>query len=112
MTFQPSAPFTVPLSVMTTTESKVNGVWVKSRTEGRTLLASFRTFGGTESEKDGRIAVEDTAVVETWFAPDLTAGIALRMGDGSDWEVLGTPEDVGMRHQYSRMKVRRIRGGA
>lgn len=112
MTFQPSAPFTVPLTVLTTSESKVNGVWVKSRAEGRTLLCSFRTFGGTESEKDGRIAVEDTAVVETWFAPDLTAGIALRMGDGSEWEVLGTPEDVEMRHQWTRMKVRRLQGGA
>ena len=113
MTFQPSAPFTVPLTVLATSESKVNGVWVKTRTEGRAFLASFRTFGGTEKEQDGRIAVEDTAVVETWYSPDLVAGCRVRTDeDGAAWDVLGTPEDIGQRHQWMRFKVRRAKGGA
>ena len=110
--FSPSGPFVVPMTLLTTTTSKVNGVPVKARAEGRTVYCSFRTFGGTEREQDGLTVVEDTAVVQTWYAPDLTAGMRLRMEDGSEWEALGTPEDVGMRHQYSQTKVRRVRGGA
>ena len=56
--------------------------------------------------------VEDTAIVETWFSPDILAGDAVRMEDGSEWEILGTPEDISMRHQWNRMKIRRARGGA
>lgn len=110
--FSPSLPFTVPMTVLEPTERKVNGVLVKSYSEGRVLFCSFRTFGGTEREQDGLTVVEDTAVVQTWYSPDLAAGIALRMEDGSLWEVLGTPEDIGMRHQWAQMKVRRVRGGA
>lgn len=112
MTFRPDLPFNVPMAVLKTTEAKVNGVPVKSRTEGRTLFCSFRTFGGTERERDGMTVVEDTAVVQTWYGPDVLAGDALRMEDGSVWEILGTPEDVGMRHQWMQMKVRRAQGGA
>ena len=111
--FAPSAPFTVPMTVMATTASKVNGVLVKTRTPARSIMCSFRTFGGTEVQRDGETVVEDTAVVETWYGPDIASCDALRMEyDGTLWEVLGTPEDIGMRHQWMRMKVRRARGGA
>lgn len=111
--FSPSGPFVVPMTLLTTSTSKVNGVPVKARAEGRTVYCSFRTFGGTEREQDGLTVVEDTAVVQTWYGPDVQAADALRMEpDGSVWEILGTPEDVGMRHQWMQMKVRRARGGA
>ena len=110
--FSPSGPFTVPMTILTPTWAKVNGVRVKTFAEGRTLFCSFRTFGGTEREQDGLTAVEDTATVQTWYAPDLTAGMRLRMEDGSEWEVLGTPEDIAMRRQWAQMKVRRVQGGA
>ena len=111
--FSPSLPFNVAMTLLTTTASKVNGVLVKARAEGRTVYCSFRTFGGTEREQDGLTVVEDTAVVQTWYSPDLKACDALRMeSDGSVWEILGTPEDIGMRHQWAQMKVRRARGGA
>ena len=110
--FSPSGPFVVPMAVLEPVERRVNGVLVKQYAEGRTLFCSFRTFGGTEKVVDGLVVVEDTAVVQTWYSPDLTSGVRLRMEDGSEWEALGTPEDVGMRHQYTQMKVRRARGGA
>lgn len=110
--YQPSAPFTVPLTLLTTETVRINGVLVKRRSEGRTFPASFRTFGGTEREADGLTVVEDTAVVETWFSPDILAGDAVRTEDGTEWEILGTPEDISMRHQWIRMKIRRARGGA
>ena len=113
MAFSPSLPFNVPMTVLKTTTARVNGVLVKARTDGRGIYCSFRTFGGTERERDGVTVVEDTAVVQTWYGPDVLAGDALRReDDGSVWEILGTPEDVGMRHQWMQMKVRRAQGGA
>ena len=110
--FSPSAPFVVPMTVLTPSTTRVNGVIVKGYAQGRDFFGSFRTFGGTEREQDGLTVVEDTAVVETWFSPDLVAGCRVRTGDGAEWDVLGTPEDVGMRHQWTRFKVRRAKGGA
>lgn len=109
----PSAPFTVPMTVLTPSTSKVNGVLVKGYADGRAFTGSFRTFGGTERVQDGLTVVEDTAVVETWYSPDLVAGCRVRTDeDGAVWDVLGTPEDIGQRHQWMRFKVRRAKGGA
>ena len=111
--WKPFTPFNVPLQVLTTTTTKINGVMVKQRVEGRRFLASVRTFGGTESTVDGMTVVEDTATVHCWYNPDITAGSAVRMlTDGSEWEILGTPENVEMRNQWLSFKIRRVRGGA
>lgn len=109
----PSAPFTAPMRVMDTVTAKVNGVWTKTRTPGRLFMANARTFGGTEVERDGQVVVEDTVRIETWYAPDIVSGSAIRMEeDGSLWEVMGSPEDILMRHQYLSLKARRTKGGA
>ena len=109
----PSAPFTVPMRVMETSTARVNGVLTKVRTPGRLFMANARTFGGTEVERDGQVVVEDTVRIETWFAPDIVSGSAIRMEeDGSLWEVMGSPEDILMRHQYLTFKARRAKGGA
>ena len=111
--WKPFTPFNVPLQVLMTTTTKINGVIVKQRTEGRRFLASVRTFGGTETAVDGMTVVEDTATVNCWYNPDITAGSAVRMlTDGSEWEILGTPENVEMRNQWLSFKIRRIKGGA
>ena len=113
MAWSPSLPFSVPMRILTTTTTKVNGVIVKTRVPGRLFMASARSFGGTEVERDGQIVVEDTMRVDTWYAPDIVPGTAVRMEeDSSVWEVMGTPEDIEMRHQYLTFKVRRARGGA
>jgi len=113
MAWTPTTPFNVPLQVLTTTTTKVNGVYVKQRTEGRRFLASVRSFGGTETEKDGNIVVIDTAVVNCWYAPDIESGDAVRMlSDGSEWEILGTPENINNQSQWLSFKIRRAKGGA
>lgn len=113
MTYRPSAPFTVPMRVLTASTSKVNGVIVKGYSDGPAFVGSFRTFGGTEREQDGLTVVEDTAKVETWFMPDLRAGDRIRtLEDSREWEVLGDPEDIEMRHYLMAFKVRRAQGGA
>lgn len=111
--WSPSAPFTVPMRVMETSTARVNGVLTKVRTPGRLFMGNARSFGGTEVERDGQVVVEDTVRIETWYAPDIVSGTAIRMEeDGSLWEVMGTPEDILMRHQYLTFKVHRAKGGA
>ena len=79
---------------------------------GVRINCSFRTFGGTEKTVDGVITVEDTAVIETWYRPDIKANCELEDVDGLRYEILGTPEDIEQRHQFLRFKVRAIKGGA
>jgi len=111
--WKPSVPFNVPLQVLTTTTTKINGVIVKQRTAGRVFLASVRSFGGTETERDGTIAVIDTAIVNCWYNPDIASGDGILMlTDDSEWEILGTPENIEMRNQWLSFKIRRIKGGA
>lgn len=109
--YRPAAPFTVAMMLLTPTETKVYGVTQKSYTEGATFFGSFRTFGGTEREKNGVITLEDTATIDTWFRPDIGANCDIKILEtGAIYEIIGTPEDIDMRHQYLRFKVRRIGG--
>lgn len=111
--YRPSGPFNVPmfLFVPTTTTSKGSTKKVNGD-EGELIYCTFRTFGGTERVKNDVLIVEDTAVVETWFRPDIKANCRIKDTDGIEYEILGTPENIDRRNQYLRFKIRAIRGGA
>ncbi len=109
--FKPSAPFTTPASLQNVTYQAIQGVRVKEYGPGELIFLNFRTFGGTEVEVNGIIAVEHTAVVETWYRPDIKSDSRLTIA-GRTFEVLGEPEDIELRHQYLRLKVKEIKGGA
>lgn len=77
------------------------------------FFGSFQTYGGTEREENGIYSIEDTANVECWYRPDIVSECGIGVPDtGAIYEILGEPEDVNMRHQYLKFKVRRIKGGA
>lgn len=77
------------------------------------FFGSFRTFGGTEIERDGLYSIEDTATIETWYRPDITSDVAVCvLQTGKIYEVIGTPENIQMRNQYLKFKVRAVGGGA
>lgn len=111
--YRPNSPFTVPmwLFIPTTTTAKGSTKNVYPET-GLRINCSFRTFGGTEKTVDGVITVEDTAVIETWYRPDIKSNCELEDVDGLRYEILGTPEDIEQRHQFLRFKIRAIKGGA
>lgn len=114
MAWKPSSPFVTPLKLLASTTTKVAGVSKKSfADDGPVILASFKTYGGTEREINGVTVVEDTATVETFFRPDITAdsGI-LNTENGQTYEVIGPPENIEMRSHYLRFKVRAVKGGA
>lgn len=111
--YKPSEPFTVPMFLLIPTEITAKGsTKTVYPTAGELIYCRFRTFGGTEKVVDGVLSVEDTAIIETWYRPDIKANCRLADTDGMHYEILGTPEDINKRHQSLRFKIRTIKGGA
>lgn len=114
--YKPTTPFNAALMLLIPTSEIKTGVRVKtfpSLSDGERINASFKTFGGTETTENGVYSVVDTAVVETWYRPDIKADC--RIGDpetGTVYEILGTPEDIQKRHQFLKFKIRAVKGGA
>lgn len=115
--YRPSVPFNVAMKLLAPTLSKVQGVNRKTFADPKDVAdvfyGSFRTFGGTERLINDVYALEDTATIDTWYRPDITGDCRIYICDtGDTYEVLGSPENVNMRNQYLRMKVRKVGGTA
>lgn len=107
------------MAVLSPTYSASHGVTVKTYPapdavpESAYFNGSFRTFGGTETTVNGLYSVEDTATIETWYRPDIKADSRILLREtGEIYEMFGRPEDIGLRHQYLVMKVKRVESGA
>ena len=117
--YKPHTPYNVPYQILIPSQVFDKGVRTKAYTEDSVVrFCSFRTFGGTENQVNGVFSLIDTATVETWYDPKLKADVRLRIyaTDGSgtfeDYEVMGKPENIEMRNQYTVVKVRKVSGGA
>lgn len=117
--YKPHTPYNVPFKILTPSKTVEKGSRVKAYTESNEVYyCSFRTFGGTENTVNGVYSIIDTATLETWYTPAITAAVRFRIlptdgsGDGELYEVIGSPENIEMRNQYSVVKVRRVSGGA
>ena len=115
--YRPAAPFVVPMKLLIPTVANVRGARVKEYTNPDDVEAvffgSFRTFGGTERMANEVYTVEDTATIDTWFDPAITADCRIYVCQtGKVYEIIGTPENIEMRNQYASFKVRAIGGGA
>ena len=110
--YKPQTPFLVPAKYFNPVEILKRGVVVKDyETTGHTFYCSFRTFGGTETNVNGVIVVENTATIETWYTANIKAYTQIEI-DGVRYELLTTPENIAMRNKWLRFKVRAIHGGA
>lgn len=112
--YAPTQPFITPVEVLTPTLTSVKGVGKKTYPEeGFVINASVRAFNGTETLINGAYVVLDTVVVETWFRPDIKSDCRIRLVESGDvYEILGKPEDIGMRHQFLKFKAKAVEGGA
>lgn len=111
--YKPNGPFNVPMFLFVPTEIESKGSTKKNYLgEGELIYCSFRTFGGTEHVVNDVLVIEDTAVIETWYRPDIKSNCKLKDVNGIEYEILGTPENISKRNQYLRFKIRAIRGGA
>ena len=106
----------MPLMLLIPTYSDAYGVAQKTfpaMKDGILIYGSFRTFGGTERDVNGLYSIENTATVETWFRPDIKSNCRIGIpATGEVYEILGEPENINMRNQFLKFKVRAIKGGA
>ena len=112
--YKPYFPFNVAMVLLIPTEEKVKGVTVKTFPEpedGEVINGSFRTFGGTEKIVNDILTIIDTGTIDTWYRPDITSDCKIYLSDtGATYEIISTPEDINMRHQYLHFKVRKVGG--
>lgn len=114
--FKPAAAFNVPMVLLIPTYTKEKGVPTKAFPDpenGIRINGSFKSYGGTERDVNGIYSVDDTAWIETWYRPDITAACRICLLEtGEVYEILGKPEDIERRHQFLRFKVQAYEGGA
>ena len=109
--YEPNMPFNVHAVLQVPEKKTVKGTMVKSYRKQDDIFVSFRTFGGTESQSNGAVIVENTAVIETWYRPDITADCRLDI-EGCLYDIIGEPENINRRNQWLKFKVRAVKGGA
>lgn len=114
--FKPAYPYSTAIELMVPSYETKKGVTFKAFPEvgeGVRLNCSFKTYGGTETTTNDVFTVVDTANVETWYRPDIQADCRIRvLATGAVYEIIGRPENVDMRNQFVKFKVRGIEGDA
>jgi head-tail adaptor len=112
--FTPSTPYTTAIEILIPTYTKEKGEEIKTfPANGIQIFCSFKTYGGTETNQNGIYSVINTANVETWYRPDITAACRIKLLETNEiFEIIGRPENIDMRHQFLKFKVRAVEGGA
>lgn len=116
--FKPSAVFSVAMKLLIPAYSSSLGVVKKTfpaNDDGLLFFGSFKSYGGTmRTEKDinGIYEIDDTANVETYYRPDIKSDCRIYVPTtGAVYDVYGEPENIEMRNQYMKFRVRRVKGG-
>lgn len=125
--YRPTIENPIPLVLLIPTYKKVSGVAKKEYPTIKEALnildekgnstnlffGSFKTYGGTEKNINGVYSIEDTANIETWYRPDIKSNCRIVVANtGAIYDVLGEPENINMRNQFLKFKVKRVKGGA
>jgi head-tail adaptor len=112
--FKPAFPYSTPIELLIPSYTKKKGVPVKSFPDiGIRLNCSFKTYGGTETTANDLYTVIDTAIVETWYRPDIKPDCRIKLlPSGEVYDIIGKPENVNKRNQFLKFKVRAVEGGA
>ena len=114
--YKPSTPFTASMVLLIPEYTKKMGVETKTFPEfadGIEFFGSFKTYGGTERNENDIYSVIDTAVIETWYREDITSDCCIYVHQtGGIYEIINEPENINLRNQFLKFKVRRVKGGA
>lgn len=105
---------TTATRLQTPTSGKAFGVGKNTYADATgVVMVNWKSFGGTETTSNGVLSVEDTAQIVCWYRPDIKSDCRLvRLSDGAVYEIIGEPENIEMRNQFLKFKVRRVKGGA
>lgn len=79
--------------------------------DGDIIFVNWKSYGGTETTVNGVWSILDTAVVTTWYRPDITADCRLLREDGAIYVIKSEPENVELQSVYLTFKVERVKGG-
>lgn len=75
------------------------------------FFCSFKTYGGTEKVMDQIYTIEDTANIVCYYNPKIKSNCRIvRLEDNAIFDVINEPEDIDMRHQYMKFKIKRTKG--
>ena len=109
-----AAQMTTPTRLQTPTNDRIMGVNKKTYADvSGVVMVNWKSYGGTETTNNGVLSVEDTAQIVCWYRPDIRSDCRLvRLSDGAVYEIIGEPENIEMRNQFLKFKVRRVKGGA
>ena len=112
--FKPNYPFTTSIIILKPTYTSSKGVVKKTFSEtGESVNCGFKTYGGTESNNNDIYTIIDTAVIETWYRPDITSECRVKVrSTGKVYEIFGDVENIDMRNQFMKFRVRAVQGGA
>ena len=112
--FTPSMPYSTAAELLIPTYTTIKGVPTKTYpAKGLRINCSFKTYGGTETTENGLYSVIDTASIETWYRPDIKSDCRIKiLQTGIVYEILGKPENIELRNQFVKFKIRAIEGGA
>lgn len=117
--YRPVTIFNVPMKLLIPTWDSSLGVDKKHYPNAEDVpdelifFGSFKTFGGTERNVNDVYVLEDTANIETWYRPDITADCRVILLDtNAEYEIMGTPENIEMRNHFLKFKVKRVKGKA
>ena len=107
---------TTPCKILVPTYAKKNGKEVPvypdvDDASNEMFFCSFKTYGGTEKVIDGVYAIEDTANIFGYYTPTIKSNCRIvRLQDNAVFSVINEPENVDMRNQFIKFKVKRIKG--
>lgn len=112
--FNPSYPFTTSIMILKPSYTNSKGVVKKTYSDtGDIVNCSFKTYGGTESNNNDLYTIIDTANVQTWFRPDITSECRIKViSTDKIYEIIGDVENIDMRNQFLKFRVRAVQGGA
>lgn len=106
----------IPLILLIPTDGQVKGVQVKTYpdiSKGVLFYGTFKTYGGTEKTVNGVFSIEDTAVIQCVYRPDIKSDCRVCVAQtGAVYDIINEPENMNMLNRYLSFKVRRVKGGA
>lgn len=110
--YRPQLDNTIPLFLLTPTYENISGVLKKTfPSTGELIFGNFKTYGGTERDVNGVYSIEDTAHIEMFYDPRVKSDCRIKLETGEVYDIIGEPEDVNRRHQFLKLKVKRVKGG-
>lgn len=110
--YRPKKPFNTQFMILVPSIKNINGKVIYTYPDtGDIINAAYTTYGGTEGIINDLYTVIDTGNVETWYRPDITSSVRLKRSDGKVYSVEGEPENIEMRNQFLKIKVRCIGNG-